>query len=178
MINIDSKWQSERLMFEDCSALCASQREALVEQIPPLLTTNVIKTLPPDWKAINTKDEAHCWLEQRQSEGHVLSISLRSTDTIIGFAFFFKATDEAGIQSLNLGYLLGEAHWNKGYASETLAAIVDYFKQSNEVQVLYAGADIKNAASISVLEKCGFQKDADSDESADTVFYAYHISNT
>lgn len=178
MIAIKYGWQSKRLLFSDCSRLSAAQRETLIEHIPTLLTPNVVKTLPPDWKAINTKDEAHRWLAQRQTEGSVLAISLRETDTVVGFAFFFKATNEAGIQTINLGYLLGEAHWHKGYASETLAAIVDYFEQSKETTVLYAGADKNNAASISVLEKCGFQQETNSNLHPDTVFYAYHTKNS
>jgi len=56
-----------------------------------------------------------------------------------------------------LGYWLGVSHWNKGYATEALHALIDYAFTDLAHDLLEAGARVTNPASRRVLEKCGFQ---------------------
>ena len=52
----------------------------------------------------------------------------------------------------NVGYWLGREYWSKGIAS---AALTQFLDQANG-RPLYAHAAKRNAASIRVLQKCGF----------------------
>jgi len=56
-----------------------------------------------------------------------------------------------------LGYWLGVPHWNQGYATEALHAVIDYAFTDLAHDALQAGARVTNPASRRVLEKCGFQ---------------------
>ena len=56
-----------------------------------------------------------------------------------------------------LGYWLGVPYWGKGYATESLHALIDYAFTDLGHAALQAGARVTNPASRRVLEKCGFQ---------------------
>ena len=56
-----------------------------------------------------------------------------------------------------IGYWLGAAYWGRGYATETVRALVDYAFGVLEHEALVAGARVSNPASRRVLEKCAFQ---------------------
>ena len=58
------------------------------------------------------------------------------------------------------GYVLAKDAWGKGYATETLAAIVDIATDIG-VRELYALCHPDHRLSQRVLEKCGFERDAD-----------------
>ncbi|MGA7809086.1 GNAT family N-acetyltransferase [Bradyrhizobium sp.] len=56
-----------------------------------------------------------------------------------------------------LGYWLGIDYWGQGFATEAARAVIDYFFDEFDFELLYAGARVANPASRSVLEKCGFR---------------------
>ena len=58
---------------------------------------------------------------------------------------------------LEIGYWLGVPYWGRGYATETVRAVIDYAFGELEYDTLAAGARVSNPASRRVLEKCGFQ---------------------
>jgi ribosomal-protein-alanine N-acetyltransferase len=57
------------------------------------------------------------------------------------------------------GYVLARDAWGFGYASEALAAVVE-LARSLAVTRLYALCHTSHAASIRVLERCGFAREA------------------
>ena len=59
--------------------------------------------------------------------------------------------------SLRLGYWLGAAYWNRGYATEAAQAINAHGLDDLQAETVCAGAYIDNSASAHVLEKCGFR---------------------
>jgi ribosomal-protein-alanine N-acetyltransferase len=58
------------------------------------------------------------------------------------------------------GYVLAKDAWGHGYATEALRAMVDVARQVG-VRWLYALCHPEHRASWRVLEKCGFERDAD-----------------
>jgi RimJ/RimL family protein N-acetyltransferase len=56
-----------------------------------------------------------------------------------------------------IGYWIGVPHWNRGYATAAVRALIDHAFGGLEHEVLQAGARVSNPASRRVLEKCGFQ---------------------
>jgi RimJ/RimL family protein N-acetyltransferase len=59
-----------------------------------------------------------------------------------------------------VGYWVGRAFWGKGIATSALEAFLSHVT----VRPLYAHVVKHNAASLRVLEKCGFVKMAEADE--------------
>ena len=57
----------------------------------------------------------------------------------------------------SFGYWLGEQHWNKGLASETVGVVVRDVLPEFRFAILRAGCEIDNLASQRVLEKNGFR---------------------
>lgn len=63
---------------------------------------------------------------------------------------------------IKIGYLFHKKHWNKGYATEVLKALLDWAKKHMDTDYIVAFADKNNAASFHVMEKCGLQHYKDS----------------
>ena len=88
-----------------------------------------------------------------RGDGEAVFVVTLGDDTIIGGAGIAKldgATPE-------IGYWLGVAHWDHGYATEAVRAVIDYGFDELGHAALHAGARVTNPASRRVLEKCGFQ---------------------
>jgi [ribosomal protein S5]-alanine N-acetyltransferase len=58
-----------------------------------------------------------------------------------------------------LGFAVNRDHWGRGYASEAIAAVVQYAFASLGLHRLEADVDPRNHASIRCLEKIGFRKE-------------------
>ena len=74
-------------------------------------------------------------------------------DTIIG-DLCFKGLSEDGM--VEIGYGVSPTYEHHGYATEAVRALVDWAAKRKDVESVEAEADESNAASICVLEKCGF----------------------
>jgi RimJ/RimL family protein N-acetyltransferase len=59
-----------------------------------------------------------------------------------------------------IGFTVARQHWNKGYASEEVRALVDYAFNTFGLHRITASADPRNTASCRVLEKAGMHKEA------------------
>ncbi len=62
--------------------------------------------------------------------------------------------------SMELGYWLSEMYWGKGIMTEAIESIVNYGFRYFEVIKIYASVFENNKASMRVLEKVGFHKEA------------------
>lgn len=61
------------------------------------------------------------------------------------------------IDMVHIGYCIGQQWWNKGYTSEALQAILDFFFVGGKVNRIEACFDVKNANSGKVMQKCGLK---------------------
>jgi RimJ/RimL family protein N-acetyltransferase len=68
--------------------------------------------------------------------------------------FHFRAED-GDIANIDLGYRLRRAAWNKGYATEGSAALINMGFTDLGVHRVFAHTMTANAASRRVMEKCG-----------------------
>ncbi len=66
------------------------------------------------------------------------------------FSYQFKA---------EIGYWIGRRHWNKGYATEAVKAVVTFAFDVLELHRVYAQTNTTNTASQRVLEKSGFHRE-------------------
>jgi len=60
----------------------------------------------------------------------------------------------------DLGYMLGVAHWGKGYATEVARTLIDTAFRELRAERVISTVDIRNQASIRVLEKTGMRWEA------------------
>ena len=72
--------------------------------------------------------------------------------------------DKKGIYEIGFRFL--EKYWGKGYGKETANALIDYAFCQEVVKGLIAYVDVRNKASISILEqsKLGFIEEMDNEE--------------
>jgi RimJ/RimL family protein N-acetyltransferase len=59
----------------------------------------------------------------------------------------------------DVGYALGRAYWSKGYMTEALQALIEWWKEEPSLYRLYAGCDVDNIGSARVMEKAGMQRE-------------------
>ena len=62
-------------------------------------------------------------------------------------------------KSAEIAYVLGRAHWRKGYAGAACAAMIDELRETYGVTRLTATLDPANAASLALLRKLGLGLD-------------------
>jgi ribosomal-protein-alanine N-acetyltransferase len=78
---------------------------------------------------------------------------------LLGSTGYAMQTPETAVT----GYVLARDSWGNGYATEALSAMVNEASRM-ELECLTAYCHPLNTASIRVLEKCGFTRDADNDQ--------------
>ncbi len=94
----------------------------------------------------------------------------------VGIHFLVSATENKQIE---LGYTLNKEFQRRGYATEALTSIIDYVFYSLKKHRITASIDPGNTASINLVERLGFRKEAHCIESlffrgkwVDDVIYA------
>lgn len=60
-------------------------------------------------------------------------------------------------RTVELGYWLGEPHWNQGYATEAAHALIDMVFRTRDIEQIDARCRVMNIPSRRVIQKCGFQ---------------------
>ncbi|MDX1281290.1 GNAT family N-acetyltransferase [Shewanella colwelliana] len=111
---------------------------------------------PDSVEAIGDKFEARLlpWLFD---SGDWLTLTIEEIDTgnIIGFTGLYASNVDLG--HAEVGYMLSQAGQGQGYATESLAAVIDWASLSHQVHKFIGLCATENRASVRVLEKCGFQ---------------------
>lgn len=60
-------------------------------------------------------------------------------------------------KTVEIGYWLGEPHWNQGYMTEAAHALIDMAFRTRDIERIDARCRVMNIASRRVIQKCGFQ---------------------
>ena len=63
-------------------------------------------------------------------------------------------------RTAEIGYWLGVAHWGRGLATAATTAVAEWAFASTTIERLEAAVYAWNPASMRVLEKCGFRREA------------------
>jgi [ribosomal protein S5]-alanine N-acetyltransferase len=71
----------------------------------------------------------------------------------VGNGGFVGAPDRAGV--VEIGYEIATEHWNRGFATETAKAMIDYAFAHEEVKAVIAHTLAEKNASNNVLQKVG-----------------------
>lgn len=83
-------------------------------------------------------------------------VILRQTEEIIGCCGL-RPYDLPN-RVYELGFHFMKQHWGRGYAQESVTAVIDYAFRVMQVPKLFAGHNPKNLASAAVLTKLGFHR--------------------
>ena len=81
------------------------------------------------------------------------AITLKESDEMIGIIDLLPRNGESGICSF--AYMLSENHWNRGYGTESLQAVIDFAFAECGATVIEADHFADNPASGAVMQKVG-----------------------
>jgi len=81
-------------------------------------------------------------------------IRLRAGGELIGMIELRPAGHKS-----DLGYVLSQAHWGRGYATEALRAVISHAWTMPGMARIWATCDVDNLASARVLEKAGMLRE-------------------
>lgn len=123
--------------------------------VSELLTPAVTAHLPPAWAGPFHPEQVTHWLAERDAEGTMLLVVDTSSESAVGFVTLFEDEEDGG--ELRLGYVLGEATWGRGLASELVAGLIVWLREHTDLEAVIGGVDVDNPASARVLTKNGFQ---------------------
>ncbi|MBZ0289961.1 MAG: GNAT family N-acetyltransferase [Anaerolineae bacterium] len=84
----------------------------------------------------------------------LLAVELKESGVPIGMCGLIKRDS---LDDVDLGYGILERYWNKGYASEAAAAVIDYGHTVVGLKRIVAITAQDNQGSINVLTKLGFR---------------------
>ncbi|NQY07109.1 MAG: GNAT family N-acetyltransferase [Flavobacteriaceae bacterium] len=92
------------------------------------------------------------------------------TDDFLGFC---GLKYHKNVDFVEVGYRFYKTYWNKGFATETAKACVDFAFDSIKLPVMYCQVKKENLASIRVAEKLGFvfEKNYIDEEQDDAVLF-------
>lgn len=146
------RYTTGRLRVQDWSdSLTEPKRRAAL-----LGELSVLQNLPPPLQLRRDAGALEAWVRDRAAESTVLTLRNRDSGDLLGLLILACFASDQAAATLQLGYLLGETAWGKGYASELLQGLVDHLRRGAEPLQLRAGVAVDNPASARELQKAGF----------------------
>lgn len=134
------------------------------DDLPDLLAVNeddeVTRFLPyASWSDLADADAWYKRMSTLQDTGTALQfvIAEKQMGTVIGSCLLFRFEEKSA--RAELGYVLGRAHWGKGYMEESLRALIDSAFATMALRRLEAEVDPRNGSSGKLLRRLGFSKE-------------------
>ena len=106
-----------------------------------------------------TVADAENFLEKYAGQESSLVLAIEYNGLYVGNIGLHKATDVYR-KSAEIGYFLGEPYWNLGIMTKAVNLISDFGFKTMDIVRIHAGIFSFNPASMRVLEKCGFKREA------------------
>ena len=163
-------FETKRLLVKEWHSLLPGdyQRHQLSDVVVEILTEPVTRSLPEPWQGMYTIERAREWIKERDNEGTTLLVIDKLTPKAIGLMILVETELQEGNggTEVRLGYLLSEATWGKGIASELVNGFVSWCRERTWISSIAGGVALDNPASSRVLEKNGFQLVQSGDEVA------------
>lgn len=105
------------------------------------------------------------------------AIILKHTDDLIGMIDLTLESDKIG----EMGYVLNQSHWGKGYGTEAAKLMVNYGFKTLGLHKIICTCDTRNIGSYRIMEKVGYRRvgtykrfNANSNEDIMGYFYELH----
>lgn len=93
----------------------------------------------------------------KESEKYIFAIVLKDNNIVIGNILQCNRPN-AVMNTVELGYAIGKAYWNKGYMTKALKMMIEFMFE-NGVHKVTSCHITDNKASGRVMEKCGMIKE-------------------
>lgn len=106
-----------------------------------------------------TLEEAAKWIRFAAAEVPELSYAIEVGGGAVGGIGLTLLSDVERCTA-DIGYWLGESYWGRGLASQVVAAVSDYAFATLDIARIEAWVFAWNPASMRVLEKCGYVREA------------------
>ncbi|WP_162798532.1 GNAT family N-acetyltransferase [Sulfitobacter sp. SK012] len=135
------------------------------------MTPIVLKHLPPSFQVNQTTEDVLKWIGERSDESDVYLICDEQSNTLIGLMFLVNGSEPEAEVKVHIGYLLSEAAWGQGYASELIKGLL-LEAQKKVPMTLIGGVAKGNGASAHILRKHGFLLDQNLSNDDTEVFVA------
>lgn len=84
------------------------------------------------------------------------TVILRETGHVVGTIHLMDVSDRA-VETMEVGYSIAPAHKRRGYAYESLTALLHYLLHDLNLDMVIAGAFPDNTPSLELMKKLGFQ---------------------
>ncbi|MBO6559392.1 MAG: GNAT family N-acetyltransferase [Nisaea sp.] len=142
---------TERLAFR---APAFSDGDALYAQMNDFDIIKYLTSVPWPYK----RADADAYIERARSgraegKGHYFLVIERASEAIVG-TIDLRFDPE---KTAHFGYWFAKSSWGRGYASEALAAILEFGFGTLGLENIWGAAMPENPASIRVMEKCGLR---------------------
>lgn len=128
-------------------------------ELARLLTPPVLAPLPPGLQWAQAPDAVADWIAARRAESTLCAVRARDSGALLGLLILAEESAPDGPPTLHLGYLLGEDHWGRGYATELVRGLVEALRPAAPLRLI-GGVGAANPASTRVLRKAGFRRAA------------------
>jgi RimJ/RimL family protein N-acetyltransferase len=146
-------------LLECCVPVLETER--LVLRAPRLVDAKAIARLANDRRiAENTARIPHPY-HVDDAEQFIAGVNRQEGEATFAILLKGELIGMCGVEprdgQAEIGYWIGVPHWDRGYATEAVRALIDHAFGDLGHDALQAGARVTNPASRRVLEKCGFQ---------------------
>lgn len=151
-------FSTSRLVVGDWHDLSERWGFDLVEVVAGVLTPATTVALPPDWSGEFDGARARRWIAARDAESPTLLVIERDAGVAIGLLILFEAVRPGHHRQVDVrvGYVLAEAAWGRGFATELVRGFVTWARSQPVVGSISGGVARDNDASARVLIKNGF----------------------
>lgn len=95
-------------------------------------------------------------VKRKPSPDFIWGIVSKDSRKVIGQLFLIEIENK---RMAKVAYRIAKEHWGKGYTTEALQKAIAFCFDKTELLRLWTDVDVRNAASVRVLEKCGFTRE-------------------
>jgi RimJ/RimL family protein N-acetyltransferase len=117
------------------------------------------------WSIPYEEDQARAFIDKMKNaipgmpgEWFQAAIELKTTKTVIGDCAFHVMKSDG--RQAYIGITLSHSYWGKGYGEEASRRLLDYLFGELNLHRVVAECDVDNAASLLLLERIGFRREA------------------
>ncbi|MCQ2002354.1 GNAT family N-acetyltransferase [Rhizobium sp. NRK18] len=160
----ESRLRPDRLR-SDCPVLLSERlvlrapHEDDIDALAHLANNAAVATMVSRMPHPYTVNDANDFVRRAKDNGVigkcVYAITKAANGEFLGCCGIEPDMEDAGI--VEIGYWIGEQHWNRGYATEAAHALIDMAFRTRDIDAIDARCRVVNVASRRVIQKCGFQ---------------------
>jgi ribosomal-protein-alanine N-acetyltransferase len=152
-MEVPLKIETERLIL---SPLKESDIPLITEYLQEKIISDNTSNIPHPY----SESDARTWIKMsddalKSNTGYTFAIREKEGKIIGAIGLHDRGDDKA-----ELGYWIAVPFWNKGFATEAAAAILNFGIKELKFHKIYATHFIHNPASGKIMEKIGMQKEA------------------